>query len=63
MTKLIDFLKGKKAYLLGLAGLAYAVSGYFTGHLDSKAALDAIWAALSVLALRAGISNAVQGKE
>jgi hypothetical protein len=63
MTNLINFLKGKKSYLLGLAGIAYAITGYYTGHLDKTGTVDAIWASLSVMALRAGIKNSVRGTD
>ena len=61
--KLIQFLKGKKTYLLGLAGLAYAIGGFSTGHLAQKEALDAAWASLTVIMMRAGIKNSTRGTD
>jgi hypothetical protein len=58
---MIQWLQGKKTYLLGLAALAYAIGGYFSGHLDAQTAMDIIWASLTSMALRAGISKNVQG--
>jgi ABC-type Na+ efflux pump permease subunit len=53
---MIEFLKGKKSYLLA-AALAYGLGGYFTGHFDAQTMIEMIWAALGLGALRAGISN------
>jgi hypothetical protein len=61
--KIFDWLKGKKSYLLGLAGVAYGITGYYTGNLDQKAMLDVIWTSLTVMALRAGIKNSVRGSD
>lgn len=51
------WLRGKKTYLLSFLGLVFAVSGYLTGHLDSKTSIEMIWAALTSATLRAGISS------
>ena len=54
---IITFLSGKKSYILAVLGVIYAVSGYILGNLDSKSALEIVWASLSVSALRSGISK------
>lgn len=50
-------INGYKTYGLAVLAVVYAVSGYFTAHLGGKEALDIIWAALSVAAIRHGIAN------
>lgn len=55
-------LKGKKSYLLAIAGLIYAAAGYFTGQLDAATAVDAAQTALTGAFLRAGVSNVLGGK-
>lgn len=57
MNSIISFLSGKKTYLLGICGLLYAVGGYFSGHIDQQTALDAVWASLSLMGLRAGVAK------
>jgi hypothetical protein len=53
----MNFLKGKKTYILVALGVIYALSGYFTGHFDLKSAIDMVWTALAAGTIRAGISN------
>lgn len=48
-------LTGRKTYLLALAGVVYALLGYFLGKLTSEEASQALWAALTAAALRAGM--------
>ncbi len=57
---MIQFLSGKKTYFLALAALAYAIGGFFTGHIDGNSAVDMIWAALAAGALRHGVSTDAQ---
>ena len=54
---LVNYLKGKKTYLLAAALLGYALGGYLTGHLNGKEALDLIWSSGVVSSLRAAITN------
>lgn len=54
---MIDWLKGKKTYLLAFAAVVYAVSGWYLGKFDTQAMIDMLWAALTAGALRAGITN------
>ena len=57
MTKFIEALKGKKTYLLAFALLAYALGGYFTGHLTATEAIGLIWGSGVVSSIRAAISK------
>ena len=53
----IDFLKGRKTYILGIFAILYGISGYYIGQLDSNTALQFIWGGLTSMAIRAGITN------
>lgn len=53
----MEWLKGKKTYLLALVGIAYALSGWYLGKFDTQTTLEMAWAALTAGALRAGINN------
>ena len=60
MKVIIEYLKwlqGRKTYLLSLAALLYAVSGWYIGQIDQATALNMVWAALTAAALRAGIAK------
>lgn len=60
ITSIYNWLKGKKTYGLGVLGLVYAGSAFATGHLAAPDALNAVWASLSLLGLRAGVENAIE---
>ena len=51
----MTYLAGKKTYILAVLALFYAVTGYFTGNLDAETASQALWAALSLGAVRSAI--------
>lgn len=53
----MDFLSGKKTYILVVAAVLYAITGYFLGNFDANTAMQMIWAALTAAGLRAGISK------
>jgi hypothetical protein len=55
MSKFLDYLKGKKTYIIQGLALVYAISGYFTGNLDSKTTLDIIYSTASISALRSAL--------
>lgn len=57
MTFDLNFLSGKKTYLLAALGIIYAVSGFLTGNIEGQAALELIWAALTASTIRAGIAK------
>lgn len=46
---------GKKTYLVAIATILYAVTGLFTGNMDSQTAIQMVLAALGMSALRNGI--------
>lgn len=56
---MINYLKGKKSYILAIGGIVYALLGYFTGHLDANSALNLVFGSMGLSTLRAGISNAI----
>ena len=60
MTDTIAWLKGKKTYLLAFVAIITAAVSWFIGDLDAKTALEAIWAALMGVSIRAGVSNEIQ---
>ena len=53
LSDYIDYLKGKKSYILGLFAVLYGVSGYYIGQLDSNTALQFVWGGLTAMAIRA----------
>jgi hypothetical protein len=56
----MDWLKGKKSYILAGLAVIYAASGFLTGHLSGPQALDVLFAAGGLATLRAGIVNTIQ---
>ena len=59
VTKIREFLKGKKAYITAAIGLAGAVIAWADGQIGNVALLAAVWAAAQACFLRAGIANEV----
>ena len=59
MTKVREFLKGKKAYITAAIGLLGAVAAWADGQIDGVAMLAAVWAAAQACFIRAGIGNDV----
>lgn len=53
----INWLQGKKTYLLSVAAILYAVSGWYIGQFDQHTMINMMWAALATMTLRAGISK------
>jgi hypothetical protein len=54
---MIQFLKGKKTYLLAAALLAYTVGGYFSGNLSMQDALGLLFSSGVIASLRAAITK------
>lgn len=54
---ILEIINGKKTYILASLGIIYACAGYFTGHIGSQEALGVIWASLTTMGLRHGISK------
>lgn len=50
-------LSGYKTYIVCAAAIIYAISGFYTGHLDVNAAFEVVLAALGAAGLRHGIST------
>ena len=50
-------LNGYKTYILAGLALVYAISGFFTGHIDANTAVETVFAALGAASLRHGIAN------
>ena len=57
MAKVLEFLKGKKAYIVSLAAILTAVGAYLDGSLDLVGLIAAIFGALGLTTLRAGIAK------
>ena len=57
---MIQFLKGKKTYILGICGILYAIFGFITGNLDSVQALSFVFGCLTAMGLRNGITTEMQ---
>jgi len=60
MTKIREFLQGKKAYLTAAIGALGAVMAFADGQIDAVARCGALWAAAQTAFIRASISNEVQ---
>ncbi|MCE5280344.1 MAG: hypothetical protein ABFD92_07880 [Planctomycetaceae bacterium] len=60
ISKIREFLKGKKAYITAAIGLLGALAAWADGQIDILALLAAIWAAAQTCFIRAGIANEVQ---
>lgn len=54
---MLEFLMGKKTYLVSAAMLCYAAGGWVLGHLDANAASELALQALGLSALRAGVAK------
>jgi hypothetical protein len=57
MKKLVNFLSGKKTYLITLAAVVYAITGVISGNFTNDQAFEIVFAALGLGSLRAGISK------
>ncbi len=50
-------LNGYKSYILAALGVIYAISGFFTGHIDANTAFEIVGGSLGLAALRHGVST------
>ncbi len=56
-TKIRDALKGKKAYLIGIAAVLLALGSYASDELTGKELISAVFVAVEAMAIRAGIAT------
>ena len=50
-------LNGYKTYIVAAVAVIYAVSGFFTGHLDANTAIETVLTALGAASLRHGMTT------
>ena len=50
-------LSGSKTYIVAIAGIIYAISGFVWGAIDAQTAMGIIWAAAGLSGLRGGIAS------
>jgi uncharacterized membrane protein len=60
MSTIMQFLKGYKTYILGTLAIVYAIIGFALGFFDSVTALGIIFAGLTAMGLRNGITTEIQ---
>jgi len=53
-------MSGYKTYIVCVVAIVYAVAGFYTGHLDTNAAMQVVLAALGAAGLRNAISTSAQ---
>ena len=56
----IDWLKGKKVYLIGIGMVLYGIGGYAAGLHDWDTAMSFISQGLLGMGIRAGVSKAIK---
>jgi hypothetical protein len=57
MDKVREMVAGKKTYLVALGALIAATVAWSTGAMSAKEAIEAAFAALATITLRAGIAK------
>ena len=57
MNKIITFLKGKKTYFVGALAIIFAILGFYFKTIDATQMVEAIFAALSLMGIRNGITT------
>lgn len=57
---MIEYLTGKKTYILGICGILYSVLGFLSGHLDSNTAITLIFTSLAAMGIRNGVTTEAQ---
>jgi hypothetical protein len=60
MTKIRDFLKGKKTYITAVVGVLGALVAFGDGQIDVTGLIAAVWAAAQTCFIRAGVATEVQ---
>lgn len=56
----MEFLQGKKTYIIGTLNVLYGVLGMALGHLDQATAIQLILNGLGIAALRNGVARAIK---
>jgi len=59
MNRVREFLRGKRSYIVAVAGLLGAVVAWADSQISTTGLLAAIWAAAQACFIRAGIANEV----
>ena len=57
MSKMRDWLKGKKTYIAAAIGILGAMIAWSESEVDTVGLLAAVWAAIQAITIRAGIAN------
>lgn len=57
LSDYVDYLKGRKTYILGIFAIIYGITGYYIGQLDSTIAFQFIWGGFTAMTLRGGIAG------
>jgi len=56
----LNFLQGKKTYIIVVATLCYAIGGVIAGYISLNECIALILGALGLAGLRAGVADSVQ---
>jgi hypothetical protein len=59
--KILEWLQGKKTYLVCIAGILAAIIAYLSGEMTMIQMVEAIWAAVAGMTLRAGVAKVGNG--
>ena len=54
---MLQSFNGSKTYLVCAVAVLYAITGFFSGHLDANTAIQTVLAALGAAGLRHGIAK------
>lgn len=54
---IINWLKGKKTYIISLSAILASVGAYLSGTIDLTTAIQQVWAALLAMSVRGGIAK------
>lgn len=57
MSKILEFLKGKKTYCVAIAAIAAAVAAYSSDAMTAKELVEAIVGAVLAMTIRAGVAK------
>lgn len=55
--KILEWLKGKKTYIVGISAIVAALASYATGNIESSEMIKLIVAAILAMTMRAGITK------